>query len=129
MEQQNAEVKQLKEIKLSKANFLWWLAIGVLVFLGIVLNNYYKDVAWALRLSGWIILSCLLVFLLYMTREGKRLFNFAKESRIELSKVVWATRQETVHTTMIVVALVVVMSLIMWGMDSILLWLIGMISK
>jgi len=115
--------------KIPKTNLLWWVAIGLLIFIGLVLNNYYKDLAWALRLSGWIVLSCAVVFLFYLTREGKRLFNFAKEARIELNKVVWATRQETVHTTMIVVALVIVMSLILWGMDSILLWLVGWLTK
>jgi len=127
MEQQ-LETKS-SETKRSQANLMWWIAIGVLIFAGIVLNNYYKDVAWALRLSGWIVLSCLVVFLFYLTREGKRLFNFAKEAKIELNKVVWSTRQETVHTTMIVAGLVVVMSLILWGMDSILLWLVGWLTK
>lgn len=116
------------ENKRSRTNFLWWAVIGVLIFLGLVLNNYYRDLAWSLRLSGWIIISCIVIFVFYKTREGHRLFTFAKEARIELNKVVWPTRQETVHTTMIVAALVVTVSLIMWGMDSVLLWLIGWIT-
>jgi len=120
---------KLPETKRPKTNLLWWVVIGVLIFMGLVLNNYYRDVAWALKLSGWIVISCIVVFIFYKTVEGRRLFNFAKEARIELYKIVWPTRQETVHTTMIVAALVVAMSLIMWGMDSILLWLIGMLQK
>ena len=117
------------ENKHPKTNVWLWVIIGVLIFAGLVLNNYYRDIAWTLRLSGWIVISCVVIFIFYKTIEGKRLFKFAKESKIELNKVVWPTRQETVHTTMIVAALVVVMSLIMWGMDSILLWLIGMLQR
>ena len=120
---------KISETKCPKTNLIWWVIIGVLVFMGLVLNNYYRDLAWALKLSGWIVISCIVVFAFYKTIEGRRLFNFAKEARIELYKIVWPTRQETVHTTMIVAALVVTMSLIMWGMDSILLWLIGMLQK
>ena len=117
------------ETKRPKVNLLWWVAIGVLIFMGLVLNNYYRDLAWALKLSGWIVISCIVIFIFYQTIEGRRLFAFAKAAKIELYKVVWPTRQETVHTTMIVAALVIAMSLIMWGMDSILLWLVGLLQK
>ena len=47
---------------------------------------------------------------------------FAKESKIELRKVVWPTSQETIQQTIIVVAVVVLTALFLWGIDSILLW-------
>jgi preprotein translocase subunit SecE len=127
MEQQIIENKQ--QPTKQNTGVLYWVLIGILIFGGIILNNYFKDVAWSLRLAGWSILSCIVVFLFYLTREGKRLFTFAKEARVELHKVVWATRQETVQTTMIVVALVILMSVILWGMDTVLLWLVGLITK
>ena len=56
--------------------------------------------------------------------SGQKVWVFAKQSRMELRKVVWPTRQETIQTTMIVVAMVVVMALVLWGVDSILTWAI-----
>jgi preprotein translocase subunit SecE len=39
---------------------------------------------------------------------------------IELRKVVWPTRQETNQTTLIVVAVVIFMSLVLWALDTVL---------
>lgn len=106
-----------------------WMMILILIVGGIVANYHFSAIAGALRLAGWIVLSCILVALFYQTIDGKKLFKFANEAKVELYKVVWPTRQETIHTTMIIAALVIVMSLIMWGLDSILLsavnWLMG----
>jgi preprotein translocase subunit SecE len=51
----------------------------------------------------------------------------AKEARVEIRKVVWPTRQETTQTTLIVVAVVLVMSLLLWGVDSLLGWIVSLI--
>ncbi|MBP5143215.1 preprotein translocase subunit SecE, partial [Pseudomonas chlororaphis] len=50
-----------------------------------------------------------------------------KEARTEIRKVVWPTRQETTQTTLIVVAVVLVMALLLWGLDSLLGWLVSLI--
>ncbi|MEX5381397.1 preprotein translocase subunit SecE, partial [Acinetobacter towneri] len=50
-----------------------------------------------------------------------------KEARVEIRKVVWPTRQETMQTTLIVVAVVLVMALLLWGLDSLLGWLVSLI--
>ncbi|EKD94409.1 MAG: hypothetical protein ACD_26C00065G0007, partial [uncultured bacterium] len=42
--------------------------------------------------------------------------------RIELLKVVWPKREETVKITMVVAGLVVVTSIVLWCIDSVLLW-------
>ena len=40
--------------------------------------------------------------------------------------MVWPTRQETVQTTMIVVVFVIVVALMLWGLDSLLGWLVSL---
>lgn len=106
-----------------------WMLIIILITGGIVANYYFANIAGALRLAGWIILACVLIGLFYLTIDGKRLFKFANEAKVELYKVVWPNRQETVQTTMIIAGLVIFMSLILWGLDSLLLsavnWLLG----
>ena len=47
--------------------------------------------------------------------KGKATVAFAREARTEVRKVIWPTRQETLHTTLIVAAVTAVMSLILWG--------------
>jgi len=55
------------------------------------------------------------------------LWQLLKSSRTEIRKVVWPTRQETTQTTLIVVVFVFIMALILWGIDSVLGWLVGMV--
>jgi len=59
--------------------------------------------------------------------QGQTLWKFIQGSRIEIRKVVWPTRQETVQTTLIVVAFVLVVALILWGLDSLLGWLVSLV--
>ena len=47
---------------------------------------------------------------------------------MELRKVVWPTRDETVKTTAVVAALVFVAAIVLWAMDSILLWVIKLLT-
>ena len=61
------------------------------------------------------------------TAKGQAFFSLAKEARVEIRKVVWPSRQETTQTTLIVVAVVLVMALLLWGLDSLLGWLVSMI--
>ena len=56
--------------------------------------------------------------------KGKEVWDLAKEARVEVRKVVWPTRQETTETTLIVVAVVIFVALILWGLDSGLSWVI-----
>jgi preprotein translocase subunit SecE len=58
------------------------------------------------------------------TEKGHAAWNLAKEARGEVRKVVWPTRQETTQTTLIVVAVVLFVSLVLWGLDSSLSWAI-----
>jgi len=63
-----------------------------------------------------------------LTKKGKASLEFAREARIEMRKVIWPTRHETLQTTLIVALITLVMSLILWGIDSILVRLISFIT-
>ncbi len=112
----------------SKIDVLLWILIIVLVCVALAIDYYFSEITWSLRLAGWIILACLLVFLILRTSKGKQMWKFAKQARIEMRKVVWPTRQDTVRATAIIALLVLVTALILWGMDSVLLWFIGLLT-
>lgn len=60
----------------------------------------------------------------WTSAPGKEFFAFAKESVAETRKVVWPTRKETLQTTGVVLALVVLVALFMWIVDAGLMWLV-----
>ena len=61
--------------------------------------------------------------------QGKTFWAFVQSSRIELRKVVWPNRQETMQVTIVVFAMIIVLGLFFWGLDSLLgfltRWLAG----
>lgn len=55
----------------------------------------------------------------------ERLTTFFKESRLELKKVTWPTRQETVRYTITVIIMSVVTAIFLGGIDFILQYLLN----
>ncbi len=105
-----------------------WLLIAVLLIAGIAANTHFSQVALALRAAAGLVLVMVVLGIAYTTSQGQRAFAFMKGSRAELRKVVWPTRQETVQTTLVVVAMVVVTAIILWGLDSFFIWLLGLLT-
>lgn len=115
------------EAKESRFELLKWLAVVALVAVGVVGNQFYSAEPILYRVIALLLLGALAVFVVLQTSKGQAFFALAKESRAEIRKVVWPTRQETTQTTLIVVAVVLVMALLLWGLDSLLGWLVSLI--
>lgn len=107
---------------------LVWSLIFLLVAGGFAANYYYPDIPWGLRATGWILLVGVVGGLALLTAKGKEIHGFSKDSRAELRKVVWPTRQETVQSTMVVAIMVVITALLLWAIDSVLMWLIATLT-
>ena len=60
---------------------------------------------------------------------GKRFYIYFQEAIVETKKVVWPSRKETVQTTGVVIAFVVVMGLILWFADFILARAVNFLVK
>lgn len=112
----------------SKIDFLKWLVVVILLISGIALNSHFANQSTALRLIGLLILGVITALIAIQTTQGRQFWGFAQDARIELRKVVWPTRQETVQTTLIVIMMVVITGLFLWGIDSVLLWLVGLLT-
>jgi preprotein translocase subunit SecE len=57
------------------------------------------------------------------SQHGRDAWKFVLDSRIELYKVFWPTRQETGMTTLVVFGFVLIMGLFFWGIDALLAWI------
>ncbi len=58
----------------------------------------------------------------WVTEPGRRFFVFGQEAWLETKKVAWPTRKETIQTTGIVFAFVLVMAIVLWVTDKSLEW-------
>ena len=117
-----------KEPTGASLNALRWALVLVLLVGAFAANYHYATQPLSLRLIGWIAVAIASGWLALQTTQGARLFDFGKEAQTELRKVVWPTRQETVQTTLVVMVMVLVLGVILWGIDTFLLWAIGLLT-
>jgi len=111
----------------SRFDLVKWLVVVLLVVVGVVGNQYYSAQPILYRVLALLVIAAVAAYAALQTGKGKAFFVLAKEARAEIRKVVWPTRQETTQTTLIVVAVVLVMALLLWGLDSLLGWLVSLI--
>lgn len=89
---------------------------------GLVAFYYFSEVQLLYRVLGLVVIVVVVVGMLLTTQVGQAVWVFAKESRQEVRKVVWPSRDETVRTTLLVVAMVFVVGLVLWLLDMFLFW-------
>lgn len=112
----------------SRLDWAKWAISLILVLAGLAGNHYYSEVSMPLRTVGWVVLLSVAAFVASRTQKGKWVVEFFRDSRMELRKVVWPTREETMQTTLVVAAMVIILALLLWGMDGILVWAIGWLT-
>src|SRR5882724_8237460 len=94
----------------------------LLVIAGIVGFYMLKDGATILRVASVLAGLVAAALVAWTTAPGKVFFVFAQESVVETKKVVWPSRKETVQTTGMVLAFVLVMAIFLWIVDALLVW-------
>jgi preprotein translocase subunit SecE len=99
--------------------------VVVLVAVGVVGNSYYSSGSLLYRTIALLFLAVVAVFIALRTEQGKAFASLLKEARIEIRKVVWPTRPELMQTTLIVVVFVLFVALVLWGIDSLIGWLVA----
>lgn len=113
------------ETEASKLDGLKWLVVIALISVGVVGNSMYANESLLYRVIALLVLAGVAGFVALQTAKGKAFFQLFKEAKNEIRKVVWPTRQETLQTTGIVVVAVLIIGLLLWGLDSLLGWVIS----
>jgi preprotein translocase subunit SecE len=109
----------------SKFDSLKWLVVIAIVAVGVVGNSIYANESLLYRVLALVALAIVAGFVALQTAKGKAFFRLFKEAKNEIRKVVWPTRQETLQTTLIVVVAVLIVGLLLWGLDSLLGWVVS----
>ncbi|MGJ0483958.1 MAG: preprotein translocase subunit SecE [Methylomicrobium sp.] len=95
----------------------------VLVVGGIAAFYYFAEqVQLIYRVLGLVVIVAAVLGMMLTTELGRSVWSFVQESKIEVRKVVWPTREETTRTTMLVFAMVTIVALILWLLDMFLFW-------
>lgn len=115
---------------------LYWLIAIVLIVAAIGGNFYYVrnfavdegSLSRLLRVAIVIVVIVAGLATTLLTNRGRRLLSFTREAYVELRKVVWPTRQESVQTTVIVFIAVCLVSLFLYLCDIVFLQLVRAIT-
>lgn len=109
----------------STLDVVMWLLSAAFLAAAVVGNYMYADAPLLYRVLGVVALMLACLGSALVTSHGKAFTSLLKEANIERRKVVWPTRQETTQTTLMILAVVVVMAILLWGLDTLLGWLIS----
>ena len=110
-------------------NIFLWLLTVVIIAATAFGNIYFQDqYSTPIRVVAVVVLLLISLGVAAMTNQGRKALGFFKDSRTELRKIVWPTRPEATQTTVMVVGVTVFVSLILWGLDSIIVRIITFLT-
>jgi preprotein translocase subunit SecE len=101
----------------------WLVALTALIAATMV--NQYLPAYWPPATNVWVRVGSIVALivvalgLLLVTHQGKGFGTLLKDSKVELRRITWPTKQDTFQTTWIVLVVVLVMSLLLWGIDNV----------
>ena len=79
---------------------------------------YKEEASTLVRVLGLLVALGGALFVASKSRIGGNALGYISDTNVEVRKVVWPTRQETVQTTLLVLLMVVIVAIILWGFDS-----------
>lgn len=94
------------------------LVVALLIAVAAMAAFYiYSEQSMLLRVGGLLLGGGVAVAIALQTVKGRNIWGFFHGAQIEVRKVVWPTRQETVQTTLLVILVVILLSIILFFLD------------
>ncbi len=110
----------------SGGDIVKYVGAALLVLAGLFVWFWFSEPVRAAQLGAWsgqlralaVVVGLVAGGAVFMlSTKGHQTLEFLSESRFELRKVVWPTRQEAIRMTWVVVVVVIVLSLLLGGFD------------
>ncbi len=106
------------------------MASAVAILLSSVFSFYYfAELSVLIRVLVVIFSVILSLVIFFSTQRGIIFWDFIQGSRVEMRKVVWPTKQETIQTTLTVFMFVLVLGIFFWLLDFLLLYITTSITS
>jgi preprotein translocase subunit SecE len=111
----------------AKDTVLFSLSI-VAILVGIGAFYWFDEQSLVIRIACVVVGLAAAAGLIWLSWYGREFWQFALASRIELRKVVWPDREETIKTTYVVFGFAILMGLFFWGLDWVLTWMTRLLT-
>ena len=104
------------------------LSLALLIVLADLVCFYiFDDYSLLLRVIALLAGVVVSVAIALQTAKGKEIWSYFHDTQIEVRKVVWPTKQETIQTTLIVVVMVIIVAIILMLLDKFLGWSLSLL--
>ncbi len=104
------------------ADKLKMIVAVALMVAAIALFYTYSEYSTLYRVLGLIGAGIVALLIASRTTTGASALSYIGDTQVEVRKVVWPTRQETLQTTLVVIVMVIVVAIMLWAFDSLLGW-------
>jgi preprotein translocase subunit SecE len=105
------------------------LAVAAILLIGGIYAFYYfAAYSVLLRVVGLLVVGGAAAAVALQTQPGRDLWQFIAAARMEVRKVVWPTRQETLQTTLVVIVMVIILSIVLWLFDIVLMTILQAVT-
>ncbi len=101
---------------------------ALFVILGVIAFYHFSEIALLYRVLFLVAIVALSLGMLFTTAFGRGVWGFMLESKQEVRRVVWPTREETIRTTLMVFVMVFIVGLVLWVLDMCLFWGIRLLT-
>ena len=106
--------------------------IAIIIFIASIIIFYFDPLGLQVTLYKVLILLtgvvvAISVFLL--SEDSSKFKNFVSQTKIELRKVVWPSKDETVKTTIMIIIAVIIVSIFLWLVDTFFTWLVSLLMN
>ena len=113
-----------KNIESNNDTPLMLITVSILL-ISIIAFYYFSEIRLFYRVLGLFVILGIASYIMYQTTFGKTVYTYVLDSKVELKKVTWPTKQETTQTALGVIVIVVIIGILLWLLDMLLAWAIG----
>jgi len=121
----NAQAEQATPV----ADIVKLVFCPILIVVGVIAFYQFPDLLLLYRVIGLVIIVAIATGIAFTTDKGRSVWQFILESKQEVRRVVWPTRDETVRTTLLVFAMVFIVGLFLWLLDMFLFWAVQLLMN
>ncbi|WPL16714.1 Preprotein translocase subunit SecE [Thiorhodovibrio winogradskyi] len=105
------------------------LAVAVILLVAGIWGFYFfANYSLLLRVIILLAIAAGAVAIALTSGPGRKLWRFASDSRMEVRRVIWPTRQETMQTTLVVIVMVLILGILLWLFDTLLMSILRLLT-
>lgn len=106
--------------------------VAIIIFIASLVVFYLDPLNLETTLYKTLVLlfgTVIAVVVFLSSSDGAKFRTFLTQTKIELRKVIWPSKDDTVKTTIMIIIAVIVVSIFLWIVDSLFSWMVSVLMS